>query len=211
MISTGSNYYFWSIEPKRFWRYQNRSNQPGQLRQRAAVTLTWTDCWWANMSTDLQDALAPLDSANSTMTFTRTFIHYLVLYRNIPVITGEVNRGWSTVPWQHMANLCAKWRMKHVSVTLSQFTAIKDVASTVANSVDLTVQPSTTTLTLISTTLALALLEMCGQNKIIAIWGHAPLYAKLQATPLYYKCFQTPLKCCGINWRTFWGQLSSLQ
>ena len=122
------------------------------------------------MSTDVQDTLAPPDSANSTMTFTRTFIHYLVLYRNIPVIAGEeVNRGWSTVPWQHMANLCAKWRMKHVSVTLSQFTAIKDVASTVANSVDLTVQPSTTTLTLISTTLALALLEMCGQNKIIAI------------------------------------------
>ena len=30
-------------------------------------------------------------------------------------------------------------------------------------------QPSTTTLTLISTTLALALLEMCGQNKKIAI------------------------------------------
>ena len=59
-------------------------------------------------------------------------------------------------------------------LSLSQFTAIKDVASTVANSVDLTVQPSTTTLTLISTTLALALLEMCGQNKIIAIWGHRP-------------------------------------
>ena len=122
------------------------------------------------MSTDVHDTMAPRDSANSTMTFTRTFIHYLVLYRNIPVIAGEeVNRGWSTVPWQHMANLCVKWRMKHVSVTLSQFTAIKDVASTVANSVDLTVQPGTTTLTLISTTLALALLEMCGQNKIIAI------------------------------------------
>lgn len=54
-------------------------------------------------------------------------------------------------------------------LSLSQFPAIKDVASTVANSVDLTVQPSTTTLTLISTTLALALLEMCGQNKTIAI------------------------------------------
>jgi len=93
------------------------------------------------MSTDVQDTLAPPDSANSTMTFTRTFIQYLVLYRNIPVIAGEeVNRGWSAVPWQHMANL-----------------------------VDLTVQPSTTTLTLISTTLTLALLEMCGQNRIIAI------------------------------------------
>lgn len=91
------------------------------------------------MSTDAQDTMAPPDSANSTMTFTRTFIHYLVLYHNIPVIAGEeVNRRWSTVPWQHMANLCAKWRMKHVSVTLSQFTAIKDVASTVANSVDST-------------------------------------------------------------------------
>lgn len=119
MISTGSNYYFWSIEPKRFRRYQNRSNQPGQLHQQAAVTLTWTDCWWANTSTNVQDTLAPPDSANSTMTFTRTFIHYLVLYRNIPVIPGEVNRGRSTVPWQHMANLCAKWRMKLVSVTLS--------------------------------------------------------------------------------------------
>ena len=54
-------------------------------------------------------------------------------------------------------------------LSLSQFTAIKDVASTVANSVDLTVQPSTTTLTLISTTLALALLEICSQNKTIAI------------------------------------------
>lgn len=52
-------------------------------------------------------------------------------------------------------------------LSLSQFTAIKDVASAVANSVDLTVQPSTTTLTLISTTLALALLQMCGQNKIV--------------------------------------------
>ena len=120
MISTGSNYnYFWSIKPKRFQRYQNLSNQPGQLHQRAAVTLTWTDCWWANMSTDVQDTLAPPDSANSTITFTRIFIHYLVRYRNIPVIAGEVNRGWSTVPWQHMANLYAKWRMKHVSVTLS--------------------------------------------------------------------------------------------
>lgn len=81
-------------------------------------------------------------------------------------------------------------------LSVSQFPAIKDVTSTVANSVDLTVQPSTTTLTLtlISTTLALALLEICSQNKTIAIWGHAPLYAKLLATPLYYKCFQTPVE-----------------
>ena len=71
------------------------------------------------MSTDFQDTLAPPDSTNSTITFTRIFIHYLVRYRNIPVIAGEVNRGWSTVPWQHMANLYTKWRMKHVSVTLS--------------------------------------------------------------------------------------------
>ena len=70
-------------------------------------------------------------------------------------------------------------------LSLSQFPAIKDVASTVANSVDLTVQPSTTTLTLISTTLALALFEMCGQNKknchmrtctpVCKIAGHAPV------------------------------------
>ena len=97
--------------------------------------------------------------ASETMTFSRTFIHYLEPKRNITVkdtTYGHIlNTGWSILPWQYtgyywrdtdhvaLCNLATKWRMKSINVELSQFTALTDVTSSVANTIDLTVQPST--------------------------------------------------------------------
>lgn len=96
---------------------------------------------------------------HTTMHFQRTFIHYLQPWRNATTLTDtkgnkQISTGWSKLPWQStnyylkdsdligMANLSTRWRMKEITCECSQFTAIQDVTSGVAGSVDLTVQPS---------------------------------------------------------------------
>ena len=53
---------------------------------------------------EAQDKPLPYRPSHETMTFQRTFIHYLVPHRN-KMVFGNSNsnylKGWSTVPWQH--------------------------------------------------------------------------------------------------------------
>ena len=95
-------------------------------------------------------------SGVQTMSFKRTFIHYLGYHRNAVkrYPSGRIDTGWSKLPWQSthyylkpsdiigMANLSTRWRVKDVHVKLSQFTAISDITTGVSGAVDLTVQPS---------------------------------------------------------------------